>query len=184
MVLNFPKIVLLCDWNFFVDADYGGDQQTRKSRTGWQGFLKDNHFCWSSQRQQTTALSTAESELTAIIECCKEVKRVRMLLAEIGLDMSKPTVVHCDNSAAREWASQTVSMRKAKHIEIRFHFSRECVEAGYVDPNAVKSDSNRADLFTKPLLRENSNASETKSVSKTFLGKFHLGILTPGGVLM
>lgn len=137
---------------FFVDADYGGDQCTRKSRTGWQGFLNGNLFTWSSLKQQTTALSTGESEYVALSECCKEVKRVRMILAEIGVDMTKPTDVFCDSSVARGWAEMSQSMRKAKHIEIRFHFSQECVEAGWVDPLPVKSEENRADMFTKPLL--------------------------------
>ena len=72
---------------FYVDADFGGDQQTRKSRTGWQGFLNGNIFTWIIQRQQSTALSTAESEYVAISECYKEVKRVRLILSELGMNM-------------------------------------------------------------------------------------------------
>ena len=46
---------------FFVDADFAGDQLTRKSRTGWVGMVNDCLFAWASQRQQMTSISTAES---------------------------------------------------------------------------------------------------------------------------
>ena len=74
-----------------------------------------------------------------------------MMLAEIGFDMTDPTDVFCDNSAARAWADKSQSMRKAKHIEIRFHFARECVESGQVCGVAITSAENPADIMTKPL---------------------------------
>ena len=67
--------------------------------------------------------------------------------------MKDPTVVYCDNSAARDWTNESQSMHKAKHKDIRYHFCRECVENGFVDPEKVASENNRAHQLTKPLLR-------------------------------
>ena len=50
------------------------------------------------------------------------------------------------------------SMRKAKHIEIRYHFSRECMEPGQTTYMKIDSSQNCADTLTKPLYAVKFNA--------------------------
>lgn len=42
-------------------------------------------------------------------------------------------------------------MKRAKHIDTRYHFVRCCVKGEIVEPLDVPSESNAADGFTKPL---------------------------------
>ena len=42
---------------------------------------------------------------------------------------------------------------RSKHIDTKFHFIRDCVEKGYVEVDYVKTESQLADSFTKPLGR-------------------------------
>ncbi|KAI3824843.1 hypothetical protein L1987_06314 [Smallanthus sonchifolius] len=42
-----------------------------------------------------------------------------------------------------------VKHSKTKHIEIRHHFIRDCVEKGLIELVKVHTDNNFADLFTK-----------------------------------
>ena len=139
---------------FYADSDFGGEKEKRKSRTGWIGFCNGNPFTWASRKQTSGALSTAEAEYMAMSDCAREVKRVRSLLSELGIDVSNPITLYADNSAAREWANSVRNTRKAKHIEIQFHFIQECVERGVLKVLRVDSNNNAADIFTKPLSRE------------------------------
>ena len=86
-------------------------------------------------------------------ECCQEIKSLRMFLAEIGFNISSPTYFLCDNVAAQAWANNSRARKKAKQIDIRYHFIRNCVQGEIVVSEDVNSVENPADLFTKPLDR-------------------------------
>nr|GFD17248.1 zinc finger, CCHC-type [Tanacetum cinerariifolium] len=43
--------------------------------------------------------------------------------------------------------------RRSKHIDIRYHFIRECVENGHINVEHVSGELQRADILTKALLR-------------------------------
>ncbi len=45
------------------------------------------------------------------------------------------------------------SMKRAKHIDVKYHLIRDCVMNGTVSVQHVRSEDNLADEFTKPLGR-------------------------------
>ena len=53
----------------YCDADFTGDRVERKSTFGSFQFLGENMISWSSKRQSTIALSTAEAEYIAAAGC-------------------------------------------------------------------------------------------------------------------
>ena len=53
----------------YYDADFAGDRIERKSTSGSCQFLGENLISWSSERQSTIALSTAEAECIAAAGC-------------------------------------------------------------------------------------------------------------------
>src|SRR2546423_14727634 len=61
----------------FSDADWAGDRETRKSRTGYVVMLNNGAVSWRSSLQPTVALSTTEAEYMALTEVTKEVEWVR-----------------------------------------------------------------------------------------------------------
>jgi hypothetical protein len=42
---------------------------------------------------------------------------------------------------------------RSKHIDLRYHFIRECAEVGKVEVKYVSTDEQLADILTKPLGR-------------------------------
>ena len=50
----------------FVDSDYGGDLDTRRSTGGYVFTMAGGAVLWSSKRQPTVALSTTEAEYMAL----------------------------------------------------------------------------------------------------------------------
>ena len=56
-----------------------------------------------------------------------------------------------DNKSAIYLAKNPVFRGRSKHIDIRYHFIRECVERGEIILKHISSEHQRADLLTKPL---------------------------------
>ena len=58
-----------------------------------------------------------------------------------------------DNKSAISLAKNPVHHDRSKHIDIRYHFIRDCVENGKIGVNYVPTGDQLADLLTKPLGR-------------------------------
>jgi len=61
----------------WVDADYAGCQDTRRSHTGYVLMLNGAAISWRSKRQATVSLSSAESEFIAASQYGQEVVYLR-----------------------------------------------------------------------------------------------------------
>ena len=80
---------------------------------------------------------------------------LRRLIAGLGVfdDVDKPTVVHVDNQAAIALAHNSAVNRRNKHIDVRYHFTRQCVEDGVLELQYCPTDDMVADMLTKALGR-------------------------------
>ena len=59
------------------------------------------------------------------------------------------TPIYIDNTSAISIVNNLVKHFKTKHIEIRFHFIRDCNEKKLIQVVKVHTDQQFADLFTK-----------------------------------
>ena len=82
-----------------------------------------------------------------------EIVFMRSLLAEMGHDMSQPTVLWVDNMGAVEITKRRESLARSRHIERRYLKMQEWVAEGKIQVKYINTDENRADMFTKPLDR-------------------------------
>ena len=82
-----------------------------------------------------------------------EIIFMRSLLAEMGHDMSQPTVLWVDNMGAVEITKRRESLARSRHIERRYLKLQEWVAEGNIKVKYIKTNENRADMFTKPLDR-------------------------------
>ena len=62
----------------------------------------------------------------------------------------KPAIVKNDNQGALSLVKNPVKYSKTKHIDIRYHYVRECYNDGKIVIDYVPSEDNIADIFTKP----------------------------------
>lgn len=113
---------------FYCDSDFAGERTSRKSRTGWIALFNGSALSWTSHKQTCVALSTAEAEYISMSDCCKEIRWLRLFLAEIGIIQNDPMILLSDNVAAQRWAQSTHTIRRAKHIDVRYHYVRQCVQ--------------------------------------------------------
>jgi hypothetical protein len=138
----------------FVDADYGGCKDTRRSTSGYVVMMSGGAVSWSSKRQATVALSTVEAEYVAMSRCAQQMLWMQSWLKEVDMEVTTPGVIKGDNRGAIALTKNTKDHGKVKHIDIRHHFIRELIDGGAITIEQVSSADNLADLFTKPLARD------------------------------
>lgn len=62
-------------------------------------------------------------------------------------------VIRIDNKSAIALTKNPVFHGRSKHIHMRYHFIRECVENEQVEVEHVPGSEQKADILTKPLGR-------------------------------
>ncbi|KAL3699391.1 hypothetical protein R1sor_017413 [Riccia sorocarpa] len=101
----------------FTDADWTGDRDTRRSTGGYLFKFGDSLISWSSHRQPTVALSSAESEYRSLAEGTKEACWLQGILHELGLTNTQPTPMWCDNQASIKISKNPILHARTKHIQ-------------------------------------------------------------------
>nr|GFA85911.1 hypothetical protein [Tanacetum cinerariifolium] len=107
-----------------------GEEDTSTQDTFWTSFVVegvDNEN--ATPKQPTVALSSCKSEFMAA------------------------TAAACGQRFSNSTCQDPVFHERSKHIDIRYHFIRECVENGRINVEHVSGELQRADILTKALPR-------------------------------
>nr|GEY50390.1 retrovirus-related Pol polyprotein from transposon TNT 1-94 [Tanacetum cinerariifolium] len=89
-----------------------------------------------------------EAEYMALKEAVKEAIWLRRLLEELGVELNTMTVNY-DNQGVIHLSRNHIFHERTKHINMRYHFIREVLEAKTVKVLKVGSDHNAADALVK-----------------------------------
>jgi hypothetical protein len=138
----------------FSDADMAGDIDGRRSTSGVLVFLGLAPISWQSLKQKTVALSTCEAEYVAAATGACQAVWLRQLLEEITEgEEAAPPALKMDNQPAIALAKNPVLHDRSKHIDVKFHFLRSCVDEGKIIIEFVDTNRQLADILTKSLGR-------------------------------
>ena len=135
----------------YSDADWAASND-RRSISGFCISLNPEGppISWKSKRQCSVALSTCEAEYVAMSIACQELVYLKKNLLQDMLCMDLHAVLYSDNQGAIALSKNPTKHSKAKHIDIRFHFIRECYLQHLMKLEFIPSNDNYADIFTKP----------------------------------
>ncbi|KAI3733711.1 hypothetical protein L6452_13164 [Arctium lappa] len=132
----------------YLDSDLGGANLDRKSTSGGCQFLGARLVSWQCKKQTTVSTSTTEAEYIEAASCCSQVLWIQNQMMDYGVTFLH-TPIFIDNSSAISIVNNPVKHSKTKHIEIRYHFIRDCNEKKPIQVVKVHTDNQFADLFTK-----------------------------------
>ncbi|KAJ9560934.1 hypothetical protein OSB04_006094 [Centaurea solstitialis] len=134
----------------YTDSDYGGANLDRKSTSGGCQFLGGRLVSWQCKKQTTVSQSTTEAEYIAASQCCSQVLWIQNQMQDYGLSFLQ-TPIFIDNNSAISIVNNPVKHSKTKHIEIKYHFIRDCNEKKLIQVLKVHTD-NMQIFSQKPLM--------------------------------
>ncbi|KAL9366567.1 hypothetical protein Peur_037766 [Populus x canadensis] len=135
----------------FTNSDYAGDQDDRKSTSGYVFMLGTGAVSWSSKKQPIVTLSTTEVEFVAAASCACQAIWLRRILEEIQFKQQGATSIYCDNSLTIKLSRNPVLHGRSKHIDVKYHFLRDLAKDEVINLIFCRSEDQVADIFTKPL---------------------------------
>lgn len=137
----------------YADSDHAGDTEDRKSTGGSIFFLGGAPITWRSKKQAVVALSSTESEYVSLGKAAQEAVYLRNLLIELHVMPADapPVVLFEDNQAAIAICCNQQYHGRLKHVDVQYHFIRDCVRRGVVKVQYCPTSDMIADIMTKPL---------------------------------
>ena len=109
----------------YVDADYGGCRDTRRSTSGYVFTMAGGPVTWSSKRQAMVALSTVKAKYVAMSQCAQQMVWMQTWLDEVEIAHTMPGVIKGDSRGAitlakteGSWKGETYRHLPPLHLRI------------------------------------------------------------------
>lgn len=132
----------------FCDSDWASDPDKRRSCSGFTVQMANAAISWHSHLQEIVALSSTEAEYIALSECVKQVLWLRKLTNELN-PTHDATIIRMDNESSIKLSKNDAFSARSKHIDVRYHHTRELIDRNVIMIEFVATAKNTADLLTK-----------------------------------
>lgn len=97
----------------YVDSDYAGDVDDRKSTSGYVFMMGGGAVSWASKKQPIVTLSTTKAEFVAGAYGACQAVWLRNVLEEIGSGQEEGTIMYCDKVRQLSCQRTLFSMEEA-----------------------------------------------------------------------
>ena len=132
----------------YVDADFSGDIDNRKSTTRFVFTLGGTAISWASNLQKIITLSTTEAKYIATTVVGNEMIWLHGFLNELD-KKQEMSILHSDSQSTIFLAKNSAFHSKSKHIQTKYHFICYLVEDKLVILEKICGSKNLADMLTK-----------------------------------
>jgi hypothetical protein len=103
--------------------------------------------------KQKIVLSSCEAEYVAATAAACQGIWLKRLNAELRGTEDEAAELRVDNKSAIALIKNPVFHDRSKHIQLRYHFIRQCVDDGDIDVKYVSTKEQLSDIMTKALGR-------------------------------
>ncbi len=104
--------------------------------------------------------STSEAEYVALLPCLQDCVWLKLLLSEFGVPQDIVEVMK-DNEACILLAKNPQNHKKTRHIQVRYHWSRQAIADGVATLVAIRTKAQLADILTKGVFGPTLRAART-----------------------
>ena len=139
----------------YVDASHNSYKNGR-AHYGFAFMFGEGNavFCVKSTKLKIVTLSSTESEYMALAFALREGIFIVRLLKELGFYNNKPIKFFQDNQPVIDMlTADQLNHETTKHINPKFHFTKEYLKKGIIDIIKIDTTLNIADIFTKALAK-------------------------------
>ena len=124
--------------------------------SGYVYRLGDAIISWNSKKQHTIAASSTEAEYMSLLHGAKQALWLCQFLCDTGIHPPESPLVgtelFVDNTGAIALAKEAHFHARTKHIDVHYHFMRECVKDGTFEITHIPTGEMLTDGLTKALL--------------------------------
>jgi hypothetical protein len=123
----------------YSDSDHADDIDTSKSTSGILFFFDKCLVSWQLVKQQVVALSSCEAEyIAASIASTQALWLVQLLSDLLGRDTGA-VELRVGSKSALALANNPIFHERSKHIRVRHHFIRGCLEEGSIKAGYINT---------------------------------------------
>jgi len=136
----------------YSDSSFGDCPDSGRSTLAYVFLYHGCVLSWFSKLNTYVTLSTNQSEYSALALAGREAEWIISILNDIDYDVPiTPVPILVDNAGVVSLVFNPVEHQSNKHVKLSSHYARELTDAKVIFPKKVASESNLADIFTKPL---------------------------------
>ncbi|WKA01874.1 hypothetical protein VitviT2T_020126 [Vitis vinifera] len=111
----------------YTNVHWASYPDDRHNTSGYYLFFGSNMVSWSSSKQKVVSQSSTELEYQWVANRAIEIAWIESLLRELSITPTRPPLILYDNINATYLATNPILHARTKHVEIDYHFVRECV---------------------------------------------------------
>jgi len=138
--------------NVYVDAEFAGCLDTRRSISSYIVLLNNCCISWLSKKQFSVAKSTTKAEFVAMSYGTHHIRWLLKGLADL-CSLHAPIAIHADNTGANFLVVNPQLNVCTKHIAVDYYITRKALEDNLSVLLKVESVNNLADICTKILAK-------------------------------
>ena len=116
--------------------------------------LNGGAIAWSSKKELSPTLSTAEAEFNSMARAEKDIIWLRNLYKEIGYKLKKATILYGNNKSAIAIITNTQFHKQAKYFNLKNLHMRELIQLGWLTLVYCPTNEMTANILTKALARQ------------------------------
>lgn len=141
----------------FADSTWGDCATNARPTTGGVFYLAGAPISWKSKLQLTVALSSVEAEYMALCDAARQAVWFRQLYVDLigpfvtDTTTLSPTMFGEDNQGAIHLLYNPSASQRTRHINVKYHFTRDLIKQHAIDVKYVPTDKQPADILTKYL---------------------------------
>ncbi|KAG7666113.1 uncharacterized protein J8A68_000369 [[Candida] subhashii] len=136
----------------FSDASYAPDLE-RYSISGRVIYLNNYLISWATKRQKTITTSTYASEIVALKSTVEESLKLKGIMENMNFKIDE-IIAREDNMGVVKYCRNQNFNHSKKHIDISYKYLRDLATNGDIYLSWISTKANIADMFTKPLGRQ------------------------------
>jgi len=134
----------------YSDSDFAGDEETKKSTSGYIYLLGNSPISWKSSLQKIVTLSSAEAEYVSLTDCATKGIWFKQLFKEI-FNKEINIKIYVDNQPCIQIAKNGSIKGRCKHIDTRLKYIREKIVNNKLKIEYIETSKMLADALTKSL---------------------------------
>lgn len=125
-IKQLPRDLPLYGLVGYVDSNFAGNPENRKSVIGYCFFLNGAIVSWSNKKQKTVSISTAKAKYIALGHAARKAIWIRRFTNKIKLEVVENLMLY-EDKVSIALTKNAESQHQTKHIDVQHYYIKKLV---------------------------------------------------------